>query len=104
METTWLGSWRRTSCCEVASHGFRTKRSCLTNLLEFLDLVSDYVDEGISMDAVYLDFQKVFDNVSHSKLLTKMASLVCILGFRCNVLDVGRYPINQICATLLKKT
>ena len=24
-----------------SQHGFRTKRSCLTNLLEFLDLVSD---------------------------------------------------------------
>ena len=56
-----------------SQHGFRTKRSCLTNLLEFLDLVSDYVDEGIPVDAVHLDFQKAFDQVSHSKLLTKMA-------------------------------
>ena len=45
---------------------FLTKRSCLTNLLEFPDLVSDYVDEGIPVDAVYLDFQKVFDNQQHS--------------------------------------
>ena len=56
-----------------SQHGFRTRRSCLTNLLEFLDLVSDYVDEGIPVDAVYLDFQKAFDKVSHSKLLVKMA-------------------------------
>ena len=56
-----------------SQHGFRNKRSCLTNLLEFLDLVSDYVDEGIPVDAVYLDFQKAFDKVSHSKLLVKMA-------------------------------
>ena len=33
----------------------------------------DYVDEGIPVDVVYLDFQKDFDKVSHSKLLTKMA-------------------------------
>ena len=36
--------------------------------------MSDYIDEGIPVDAVYLDFQKVFDKVSHmSMLLTKMA-------------------------------
>ena len=56
-----------------SQHGFRTRRSCLTNLLEFLDLVSDYVDEGIPVGAVYLDFQKAFDKVSNSKLLFKMA-------------------------------
>ena len=56
-----------------SQHGFRTKRSCLTNLLEFLDLVlSDWADEGIPVNAVYLDFQKAFDKVSHSKLLSKM--------------------------------
>ena len=53
-----------------SQHGFRTKRSCLTNLLEFLDLVSDCVDEGIPVDAVYLE--KAFDKVSHSKLLSKL--------------------------------
>ena len=41
-----------------SQHGFRTRRSCHTNLLEFLDLVSDYVDEGIPVDAVYLDFRR----------------------------------------------
>jgi ribonuclease P/MRP protein subunit RPP40 len=56
-----------------SQHGFRTRRSCLTNLLEFLDIVSDCVDEGVPVDAVYLDFQKAFDKVSHSKLLSKMA-------------------------------
>ena len=56
-----------------SQHGCRTRRSCLTNLLEFLDLVSDYVDEGVPVDAVYLDLQKAFDKVSHSKLLIKIA-------------------------------
>ena len=37
------------------------------------NLVSDYVDEGIPVDTVYLDSQKSFDKVSHSKLLIKMA-------------------------------
>ena len=34
--------------------------------------LSDCVDEGIPVDAVHLDFEKAFDKVSHSKLLSKM--------------------------------
>ena len=52
--------------------GFRSKRSCFTNLLEFLDLVSNYIDQGIPVDVIYLDFQKAFDKVSHTKLIVKM--------------------------------
>ena len=48
-----------------SQQGFRAKRSCLTILLEFFDLVVDYVDQGVPVDAVYLDFQKAFDKVSH---------------------------------------
>ena len=55
-----------------SQHRFRSKRSCLTNLLEFLDLVSNYVDQGIPVDVIYLDFQKAFDKVSHTKLIGKM--------------------------------
>ena len=55
-----------------SQHGFRSKRSCLTNLLEFLDLVSNYVDQGIPVDVIYLDFQKAFEKVSHTKLIVKM--------------------------------
>ena len=51
-----------------SQHGFRTRRSCLTNLLEFLDLVSDYVDEGVPVDAVYLDFQKARRHTANCSL------------------------------------
>jgi hypothetical protein len=40
-------------------HGFVKKRSCLTNLLEFLEFVSSYVDRGFPVDVIYLDFQKM---------------------------------------------
>ena len=55
-----------------SQHGFRAKRSCLINLLEFFDTVRDYVDQGVPFDTVYLDFQKAFDKVSHGKLVVKM--------------------------------
>ena len=50
-------------------HGFRKGRSCLTNLLSFLDRVMEELDNGGSVDVVYLDFAKAFDKVPHQRLL-----------------------------------
>ena len=49
-------------------HGFMKKKSCLTNLLEYLETVQNNIDLGDSVDVIYLDFAKAFDKVSHSKL------------------------------------
>ena len=42
------------------------------NLLEFVDKVSLAVDEGSSMDVIYLDFSKAFDKVPHQRSLQKL--------------------------------
>ena len=55
-----------------SQHGFRRGRSCLSNLLEFLDKVTAVVDEGNSVDVIYLDFAKAFDKVPHQRLLYKL--------------------------------
>ena len=55
-------------------HGFRKGRSCLTNLLSFLDKVSDLVDSRNSIDVVFLDFAKAFDKVPHKRLIMKLES------------------------------
>ena len=52
-----------------SQHGFRRGRSCLTNLLEFLDKVTRSVDAGNNMDILYLDFAKAFDKVPHYRLI-----------------------------------
>ncbi len=44
-------------------HGFISGKSCTTNLLEFMEVATKAVDEGLSMDVVYLDFAKAFDKV-----------------------------------------
>ena len=52
--------------------GFTKGSSYLTNLLEFYEAVSDWVDEGKAVDTVYLDFKEVFDKVPHRRLLAKV--------------------------------
>ena len=54
-------------------HGFRERRSCLTNLLVSLEQWTDILDVGDGVDVAYLDFRKAFDLVSHRHLLHKMS-------------------------------
>ena len=55
-------------------HGFLRGRSCLTNLLEYTEIISKWVDDGSPVDAIYLDFQKAFIKVLHQRLLIKLKS------------------------------
>ena len=48
------------------------RKSCLTNLLKFLEYVTDAVDSGKPVDVIYLEFQKAFDKVPHARLLNKL--------------------------------
>ncbi len=55
-----------------SQHGYIKGKSCVTNLLEFLEKATVLVNRGEAFDIVYLDFAKAFDKVSHKKLLKKM--------------------------------
>nr|VZI28474.1 unnamed protein product [Spirometra erinaceieuropaei] len=55
-----------------AQHGFRSGRSCLTNLLFTLERWTKARDEGNVVHAIYIDFKKAFDSVSHQRLLHKL--------------------------------
>ena len=41
-----------------SQHSFVNRRSCLTNLLEYFEKVTELIDQGNSMDILYLDFAK----------------------------------------------
>ena len=56
----------------TSQHGFLKEKSCLTNLLCFLEEITKWVDDGSPMDVVYLDFQKAFVKVPHQILLLKL--------------------------------
>lgn len=55
-------------------HGFRNKRSCISQLLEVIEDLTVYLNDGKNIDIVYLDFRKAFDTVPHQRLLTKLKS------------------------------
>ena len=49
-------------------------RPCTTQLLYILDYFTQHLDQGDSVDAIYLDFQKAFDSVPHQCLIQKLSS------------------------------
>ena len=55
-----------------SQHGFTSGRSCLTNLLDFMEVITKELDSGNCVDVVYLDFAKAFDKVPHKRLLSKL--------------------------------
>ena len=53
-------------------YGFRAKRSCTAQLLHTLEDWSQMVEDGSTVDAIYLDYRKAFDSVPHERLLRKL--------------------------------
>ena len=69
--TNYLSSY---CLIRLSQHGFMSHRSCLTNLLEYLETVTRLLDEGHNVDVFYLDFSKAFDRVPHKRLGIKLAN------------------------------
>ena len=55
-----------------AQHGFRSKRSCLSQLLEHYDTILKILENGENADCVYLDFAKCFDKIDIGLLCHKL--------------------------------
>ena len=53
-------------------HGFRTRRSCETQLVTMIHDLTSAMDKGTQTDMVVLDFSKAFDRVPHKRLLQKL--------------------------------
>ncbi len=52
--------------------GLISGRSTTLQLLSVLDKWTEALDEGHSVDAIYMDFQKAFDKVPHIRLISKI--------------------------------
>ena len=53
-------------------HGFRPSRSCETQLISFLQHISQSNNQNIQTNVVIIDFAKAFDKVPHQRLLYKL--------------------------------
>ena len=58
-----------------SQHGFRQNRSCLSQLLAHYETILHYIEEGLGVDVIYLDFAKAFDKVDFEVLLNKLRNL-----------------------------
>ena len=74
-------------------HGFRPKRSTITNLCLFKNSILDSFVDKAQIDVIYTDFEKAFDRVNHSLLIYKLK----LYGFRDPLLSwLNSFLINRI--------
>ena len=62
-------------CLNSTQHEFRSECSCLSALLSVFDNIMHMLEDGGSVDMVYLSFSKAFDKVDHGILLHKLKAL-----------------------------
>ena len=56
-----------------SQHGPTKGKLCPTNLVDFCDVITIWIDEGRTVDVVHLDFSKAFDTVSNNILVMKIS-------------------------------
>ncbi|KAJ7423789.1 hypothetical protein BTVI_08759 [Pitangus sulphuratus] len=59
-----------------SQRGFTKGKSCLTNLIAFYDKTTTWRNDEGAVDAVYFNFSKAFDMVSHNILTGKLKKCV----------------------------
>ena len=56
-------------------HGFWSRVSCETQLIQFTQDLYDTMNQGGQTDVIVMDFSKAFDKVDHQRLLLKLHRL-----------------------------
>ena len=79
-----------------AQHGFRPKRSIITNFIEYLHEIYSCLEfeNCLYLNIFYIDFEKAFDKVTHELLIQKLAALG-IGGNSLNLLRSYLYKRKQ---------
>ena len=66
------------------------KRSCETQLIEFIHDIAFNMQAGVRNDVVVMDFARAFDKVAHNRLLYKLSAYGVkgnTLGWICSFLS-----------------
>ena len=63
---------RRNNILYPMQHGFLSRRSCETQLLEFTTDILENMEHNHQTDVLIMDFAKAFDKVSHPHLMKKL--------------------------------
>ena len=63
---------KRNNLFSERQYGFISGRSTVLQLLKVIDDWSEAMDKGEMVDVIYMDFQKAFDTVTHTRLLSKL--------------------------------
>ena len=58
-----------------SQHSFLKGKSCVTQLLEYLEAITEAMDNGNDVGAIYLDLCKAFDKIPHRRLLQKLENM-----------------------------
>ena len=55
-----------------SQHDFTAAKSCVTNLLEYLEVLTKLVNDGHAVNVVYCDFAKVIYKVQQQRLIIRV--------------------------------
>jgi len=89
-------------------HGFRKGRSTVTNLCIFKQSIIDSFNDKAQFDVIYTDFEKAFDSVKYSLLISKLKSydfsdplLLWFNSFLTNRIQAEKYE-NHVYNIIIK--
>ena len=52
-----------------SQHGFTKGKSCLTNLIKFVNNIFEWYDQDNSLDIIYQNFSKTFDKFQYKRVM-----------------------------------
>jgi hypothetical protein len=72
VQTTITNDLNQNQLLNPCQHGFRSRHTTVTNLLEFIDFITHSLNKHHTAHVIYLDFVKAFDKVPYQLLLLKL--------------------------------